>query len=153
VWECKCDCNKIAYVETNSLTRGSTKSCGCLNSELARKLGLSHRKYEPIISNARNIHQSTYSDIDFDLFYKLSQQNCYYCNRPPHRSYTNKANRKNIDSVFIYNGLDRLDSSKGHESNNVFPCCADCNTAKMSQSVDDFLSLIKRIYHHRCVSK
>ena len=31
VWECKCDCGRIAYVDTNSLTTGNTKSCGCIN--------------------------------------------------------------------------------------------------------------------------
>lgn len=29
LWECKCDCGKIAYIPTSSLTSGNTKSCGC----------------------------------------------------------------------------------------------------------------------------
>lgn len=30
IWECLCDCGKIALVSGNSLKRGNTKSCGCL---------------------------------------------------------------------------------------------------------------------------
>lgn len=33
VWECKCDCGNTTYVITNSLTCGSTLSCGCLHKE------------------------------------------------------------------------------------------------------------------------
>ena len=33
VWKCICDCGKDAYVPTDSLTSGNTKSCGCLMSE------------------------------------------------------------------------------------------------------------------------
>lgn len=32
VWKCKCDCGNITYVPTNSLTKGDTKSCGCIKS-------------------------------------------------------------------------------------------------------------------------
>lgn len=33
VWECQCDCGNIAYVESDKLKSGHTKSCGCLKSE------------------------------------------------------------------------------------------------------------------------
>ena len=31
LWECKCDCGNTCYVESYKLTRGSKRSCGCLN--------------------------------------------------------------------------------------------------------------------------
>lgn len=34
-YECRCDCGKITYVHYSSITRGTSKSCGCLRSELA----------------------------------------------------------------------------------------------------------------------
>jgi hypothetical protein len=37
VWVCRCDCGKIVRVEKNNLTRGRTKSCGCLRRELIEK--------------------------------------------------------------------------------------------------------------------
>ena len=38
LWRCRCSyngCNNITIVVTNSLVRGATKSCGCLNRDLA----------------------------------------------------------------------------------------------------------------------
>lgn len=32
VWKCQCDCGNITYVTTNCLTKGDTKSCGCIKS-------------------------------------------------------------------------------------------------------------------------
>lgn len=32
VWECKCDCGGIVYVNTSDLLNGRTQSCGCLKS-------------------------------------------------------------------------------------------------------------------------
>ncbi|SRR6266550_2270497 len=39
MWECICSCGKYADVSSNSLSRGKTKSCGCLLSELAAVKG------------------------------------------------------------------------------------------------------------------
>lgn len=35
-WNCTCDCGEERTVNGNSLRRGISKSCGCLNSEVAR---------------------------------------------------------------------------------------------------------------------
>jgi hypothetical protein len=39
VWNCICDCGNPFIIEGISLTRGNTRSCGCLNLESARKQG------------------------------------------------------------------------------------------------------------------
>lgn len=36
-WECACDCGEVVVVRGHSLTSGNTKSCGCLQIELARE--------------------------------------------------------------------------------------------------------------------
>lgn len=36
VWRCSCDCGSVKDVQGSSLTRGFTKSCGCLRKEKAR---------------------------------------------------------------------------------------------------------------------
>jgi hypothetical protein len=36
-WVCKCDCGKEVIVHSQSLLRGNTQSCGCLQKELLIK--------------------------------------------------------------------------------------------------------------------
>ena len=36
VWECQCDCGKLTYVRSHSLTCGRTASCGCLRQDFAK---------------------------------------------------------------------------------------------------------------------
>lgn len=38
-WICKCDCGNTKEVRGGSLLRGDTKSCGCLNREMAKERG------------------------------------------------------------------------------------------------------------------
>jgi hypothetical protein len=141
IWEALCDCGTTCYVRP-SVNRGATKSCGCLKKETAKELqkrmSQQNRKYTPIISAARRRWQSCYKDIDFDTFYTMSQLPCDYCGIPPHRT----------TNGFTSNGLDRLDSTKGHTIDNVVPCCADCNWMKSNRTRENFLAHIRRISTH-----
>lgn len=46
LWKCECSCKNICYVRGRDLRSGNTKSCGCLNLEMAsgriRKLTVDH---------------------------------------------------------------------------------------------------------------
>ena len=41
-WLCKCDCGKSKITYGSNLRKGRTKSCGCLNSDIARNRFLKH---------------------------------------------------------------------------------------------------------------
>ena len=41
-WLCKCDCGNIKTITGSKLKSGWTKSCGCLQKEIARKHMLKH---------------------------------------------------------------------------------------------------------------
>lgn len=43
-WTCKCDCGNTAYVSTNKLISGNTKSCGCKRV----KYGVEHPRFKDI---------------------------------------------------------------------------------------------------------
>lgn len=45
LWLCKCDCGSMAIIAGTSLKSGTTKSCGCLVLEQARKMGLSNKTH------------------------------------------------------------------------------------------------------------
>jgi len=44
-WECVCDCGNTKSIAATKLVSGNTRSCGCLNSELAKKMTTSHGRY------------------------------------------------------------------------------------------------------------
>jgi len=42
MWSCLCDCGAVKDISGNSLKRGMTLSCGCLNRELSKRRATSH---------------------------------------------------------------------------------------------------------------
>lgn len=137
-WLCLCDCGNSKIVKHSYLLNKDTKSCGCLATTVKKQhmkqVGEKSRKYDTLISSARGVYQRYKDgDLSFDDFYKLSQQNCYYCNQKPYMLFNAAKNRKSysekskLAESFIYNGLDRVDSSLPHNKNNVVPCCRTCN--------------------------
>jgi hypothetical protein len=154
VWRALCDCGKKTVVWPQNVILGKTTSCGCKRSEYYKKPH--HRKWPPMISTARTVWGAAYNDgdCDFNTFFNLSQQPCWYCKRLPFLTY-NIA--KNVsyrtfsedqfnNGNFTYNGLDRIDSSKGHDIGNIVPCCHDCNMAKLDKTMSEFLAHIERMY-------
>jgi hypothetical protein len=98
-----------------------------------------------IISVAKGAYKATYQDgISFENFYYLSKLNCFYCNDPP----SNKINIKNCNDSFVYNGLDRIDSSLDHSISNVVPCCKRCNLGKSKYSLQEFNEWIIKIQNN-----
>lgn len=156
VWECQCDCGLTCLVLASAVLMGTRKSCGQHKSEYSRQNGLRARKYPPIISSARKVWKGNYSDCDFDTFYSMSQELCHYCNAPPSSSFNEAsfASRPDVSELqrqqgtFTYNGLDRMDSSRGHSPDNIVPCCKHCNWMKNDMPYQEFREHIQKIYSH-----
>lgn len=148
-WNCLCDCGKPTYVSTNHLICGNTKSCGCLKTETSKnnikKALYSITKYSPTIASARRywkIYQDK-CDLTFDQWFKLSQQNCYYCGALPSNKYKSQYVKDNGD--FIYNGLDKIDYNLQYTISNTITCCSICNAAKSNRSQKEFYNYINSI--------
>jgi hypothetical protein len=152
-WSCRCDCGKIVSVMTSSLMRGSTLSCGCYNSDASSK-----RFSKPFGVASFNVLFKSYKYnaekreksfcISSDRFYELTKQDCYYCGQEPkNKIKASHYNEKHGD--YIYNGIDRIDSSKGYEEGNVVPCCGTCNIMKMALPQQEFLDHIERIHNYQ----
>lgn len=157
-WKCFCECGNITVVLTENLRSGDTKSCGCLNNEKRQErfkdISNINRKYLPSETSARKVWKNRYSEMNFDDFYELSQQNCFYCGVEPSNianapKSDKKASLKTIELAdFKYNGLDRLDNSKLHSKENCVPCCKYCNYAKRERTIQDFKNWIINIYKY-----
>jgi hypothetical protein len=150
---CICDCGTTKIVKLSLLRSGNTKSCGCFRKEVARFKTDAARAImidrglwqdDVVIAAARKVWHERYDDgdIPFEIFLNLSQQNCFYCDKKP----SNKKACRVKEQYFIYNGLDRVDNSQGHNVNNVVPCCYYCNVSKSDRTKEDFLTWIKIIF-------
>jgi len=136
-WLCRCVCGNEVSVLSGNLKRGNTTSCGCFRKEqTTRPVGMAmfNRVYYTYRKNATN--RGIEFDLSKDDVYKLVSMDCFYCGEHP----SNISKRKISNGDFIYNGIDRLDSSKGYFLDNVVPCCYACNKAKMDTPYQQFKS-------------
>lgn len=92
--------------------------------------------------------------IDKQNFRKLCEMNCYYCDDKPsnvmynYSMKTSEATRQH--SKYVYNGLDRIDSTVGYRLDNLATCCWNCNRAKSTLEQSEFLAHVKKIYEKSC---
>lgn len=153
---CSCSCGNEKEVYLTSLKTGRTKSCGCLAKELSSK----RLKNKPIGKRKKNgesvfniifcqyKNSANKRDIEFNLtrqqFKKLTKQTCYYCGEPPSKIRKNKYSTGD----YTYNGVDRLDNSKGYTIDNAVSCCSFCNISKNNYSIEYFYDKISKIYNN-----
>lgn len=155
-WRCQCDCGIIKVVKTDDLRSGDTKSCGCWNREQNSRRAVNMYskciKYTPIEASARRVWRNRYSEMPFEDFYTISQNNCYYCEEAPSNVQNGATKNSSQDmknnGYYKYNGLDRLDNSKPHSKENCVACCKYCNYAKRERSLEDFKEWIIKVYQH-----
>ena len=76
-----------------------------------------------------------------DIVEGLLQGNCHYCGAAP----SNISNSKGHNDAYIYNGIDRVDSSKGYVDGNCVSCCKVCNRAKSDMPVDVFFAWAQQV--------
>jgi hypothetical protein len=89
-------------------------------------------------ANIRNIEFK----ITKNQFKDLINQNCFYCGKEP----SQRLYSKHQNGDCIYNGIDRVDSLKGYNMDNVVSCCGRCNEAKMELPQKEFFIWIEKIY-------
>lgn len=152
LWMARCDCGTIVEVIGKEVERGGRKTCG--KCQLSRDLksskrnedggkGLSLRAAErKLYSNyIRAALKRGYNwDLTPEQVFDLMGKNCVYCNVPP----LQKVKR----SKKLYNGLDRVDNSKGYTHDNIVTCCGSCNRMKGTLSAQEFLNKIRIIASH-----
>lgn len=87
-------------------------------------------------------------DLEFSLtdeqFRELTSSPCYWTGRAPAQ-----ISKSDGGETYVYNGIDRLDSTKGYTVENCVPACRAANVAKMDMPVDDFLQFVRDVYQHR----
>lgn len=90
-------------------------------------------------------------DLTKDEVQTLTKQNCHYCGAEPKtiaRVHSGTASARCIErSRYVYNGIDRIDSTLGYNIMNCSACCKKCNVMKSNFSVSEFLQHIDKIHN------
>ncbi len=163
--ECICDCGSICIRNLRCVKRGISRSCGCLMREWHKsdKFKEMQKKSSKMGANATRLEygQSSFNrlirsykwhaknrKLSFELtngqFKVLVDGPCYYCRVEASQVSFNK----NDNGEYIYNGIDRVNNSKGYSVDNCVSCCGSCNEMKMGRDKEEFLNKIKDIYEN-----
>lgn len=159
-WNCLCDCGTGRVVTSRPLIDGRTKSCGCLRVESSRrgatKLIAEGRGPVPFqyedpeqgpINHAIHIYENNAQKRELE--WALSDEECRRLFSDPCAYCGAKGSNKGRKG-FMYNGIDRVDNTRGYEEGNVVPCCKPCNKAKGTMSEAEFREWIFRVYQYSC---
>jgi hypothetical protein len=145
-WDCLCDCGNTKIISGGSLRSGSTQSCGCLRSEsahLTNNIGDTKASFNYLYSSYKN--SARIRNLDFQLdketFKYYTKQECYYCGCEPEHEQKNKSKTGN----YIYNGIDRIDNTKGYIEGNIVSCCSICNYAKHVVPQQEFFEWVQKV--------
>lgn len=151
VFWCKCNCGNEKAITGSSLVSGTSKSCGCIAKESGFKISLHRGHPEGGFNDLWNVYKrgAKKRNLCFKLtkekFKELTSLNCHYCGKIP--SFVRKSQSKynSLSKDYIYNGIDRIDSSKGYFEGNVLTCCHSCNMMKRDTPYEEFIKNIKTI--------
>ena len=150
----KCGCEY--EVQRRSLVHKvrSCRRCAALNGSSAVKGKPAHNRLPDDVGSFNNLYSRYRSSanlrgIPFNLskeeFRVLTKGNCHFCGIEP----STKAptpNKTSRADVYIYNGIDRVDNTKGYEAGNMVSCCGYCNKMKGPLPLDKFFNLVSNIY-------
>jgi hypothetical protein len=139
---CKCDKESIIGLWTlRSLKGKMCNNCKKLLKTLPNGESAINGVFTQYLRHARNRNYEF--KISKEKFLEIVNKNCHYCDQVP----SNKAKNQNKTGTYIYNGVDRIDNTKGYIENNVVPCCRICNRCKSDMTLDQFKTWIKNVYN------
>lgn len=143
-WLCQCDCGNQKLVRAGSLNFGNTTSCGC--SRPNRKLIHGKSSMRSLMGDykKRARYNKLYFELTDEQFNIITKKECFYCGTPPKNVKRRTVWGQNGD--YIFNGIDRVDNTKGYSIDNCVPCCFMCNRAKNKLSVEEFFQWIERVH-------
>ena len=163
-WLCDCDCGGKKEIMASQLTKGATKSCGCLHAESVAHadtadatIGLSFAQYRKAAG-----YRGLVFELSLGVFKELILSRCTYCGVEPDNlinAYVSKSGRylrsgllsdERADRAYVrVNGIDRVDNNKGYLSDNTVACCKTCNRAKNTTEYKDWEDWLARLVKFR----
>jgi hypothetical protein len=141
-WVTKCDCGNEKVASLVSLVSGTTRSCGCLKSG-RKALPVGEAALHMLFNGyRRRANKRGYSfELSLEEFRDITSKACHYCGTQP----ANVWKSKRYNGSYTYNGIDRIDNTRGYTLANVVPSCHHCNRAKSDLPLADFIDWNRRV--------
>jgi phosphopantetheine adenylyltransferase len=137
----QCDCGTEKRHQSMLPT---LRSCGCTRYE--QRVSYEDQTINFIFHVMKNDVKRRKSELreapftlTFEQFKELIFKPCVYCGAEK----INQTKYQRGEGTLHWNGVDRVDSSKGYTIDNVVPCCKICNRAKGTKSVEEFRSWLQ----------
>jgi hypothetical protein len=88
--------------------------------------------------------------LSSEQFKEITKKPCFYCGVPPSsiRDPAKYRTKKTTTAIYLYNGVDRVDSGDAYRIDNVVPCCSICNYMKQDSNAEQFIEQVKKINKH-----
>jgi hypothetical protein len=140
-----CECGGEWTGPFDSLRKGNTASCGCMRRGPVPDKDRQQSAMRRVLRNYKRHakRRGLRWLLTEERFAQLAVSNCSYCGAPP-----TMVAREKAGGLFIYNGIDRLDNTRGYLPDNVVPACNTCNLAKQGLSRSEFLAHVAKIYNY-----
>lgn len=141
---CLCDCGKECIKSHTCFkfkkSLAFNKHCGCKRKDPNQVSVLQRAVFKN--NKFQSFNRNYAWELEFQEWLELTQQDCFYCGGKPQ----NKASRPQYKEPFYYNGVDRVDNTKGYTPDNCVPCCKQCNGAKSDYTLEEFTTWVRNIY-------
>lgn len=161
-WEVSCTkCGKLQEQTPSNMMRHQSDCCYYCNNPNAERnhsggkgivIGaIEERIYRHYKSRILNDNQLKSKQkiwgLSLEEFSRLIRLNCSYCNAPPNEDNMWSRNKRRTvpDEDYAFNGIDRIDSSRGYVIFNCVSCCTTCNRMKSDMWVGEFLAHVSKI--------
>jgi len=147
----RCKCGREKVICINNVRCGNSICCGlspCRGVERDKDVEVGYKAILYVYKKHAKDRNLTFN-LDYNYFKELTKDICYYCGIEPTQVYQlkdPKTGRIRSGVPIKYNGIDRVDSTKGYNNDNVVTCCKVCNRAKSNLPLDEFKEWITRVY-------
>jgi hypothetical protein len=145
LWKCACGNTRV------SIPNSEVKSCGCLLSRpRLRRSKPGYTALKVLVKELQN--KGKIRGIPWTLTIEdvreITSKSCHYCGCQPSMTIGSEKHadgRFVMNEPYVYNGIDRVDSSVGYHVANCVPCCHTCNFMKGTMSVEFFYKHLNQI--------
>ena len=141
LWLCRCMCGGEKELSARRLVHGNDTSCGC-HGTTKESVAFS-AVVESYKSAAKK--RSYLWELTSEEAKHLFKQPCYYCNTVG----SNTCTLRSTKHKFPYNGIDRVDNTKGYTKENCVSCCKFCNRAKDIYTEEEYINYCKQVVKHQ----